>query len=93
MKYDVVLAFKRITELRRGERELCECLGERVANKKRLPAPNIINSKPEDVLRMELDTHCIVHMVNFQYVFNDEDAGPSDLRNQLPINPGATELV
>lgn len=54
---------------------------------------SIINSKPEDVLRMELDTHCIVHMVNFQYVFNDEDAGPSDLRNQLPINPGATELV
>jgi len=26
---------------------------------------SIINSKPEDVLRMELDTHCIVHMVNF----------------------------
>lgn len=43
---------------------------------------SIINSKPEDGLRVELDTHCIVHMVNFHYVFNDEDADPSDLRNQ-----------
>jgi len=41
MKYDVVLAFKRITELRRGERELCECLGERVANKKKITSPKV----------------------------------------------------
>lgn len=51
------------------------------------------NSKPEDSLGIELNTHCIVGMVNFYYVSNDEDTRPSDLRNQLPINLRATELT
>lgn len=39
------------------------------------------NRKPEDGLGMELNIYCIVDMVNFHYMFNDEDTGPSDLRN------------
>jgi hypothetical protein len=40
------------------------------------------NRKLEDSVGMELNVYCIVDMVNFHYVSNDKDAGPSNLRNQ-----------